>query len=158
MSTSCYPDAMATRWLTEEERAAWKGLSLMMLQLTARLSQGLAESGLSYQDYMVLAHLSDTPDGRRRVVELGDDLGWEKSRASHHIRRMVERGLVKKEPCPTDQRGWYVTLTPAGRAAAKAAAPAHVAQVRELFVDVLTPTQLAAVEAVSRRVLNQLAD
>lgn len=149
---------MATRWLTTEERNAWKGLSLMMLQLTARLSQGLAESGLSYQDYLVLAHLSDTPDGRRRVVELGDDLGWEKSRASHHIRRMVERGLVKKEPCPTDQRGFFVTLTPAGRSAVASAAPAHVAQVRELFVDVLTSTQLASVAAASKRVLGRLAD
>jgi DNA-binding MarR family transcriptional regulator len=149
---------MTTTWLSEEERAAWKGLSLMMLQLNLRLSQGLAASGLSLQDYTVLAHLADSPDGQRRVVELGRDLGWEKSRISHHIRRMAERGLVRKQPCPSDQRGSFVVITPTGRAAAKAAAPAHVAQVRELFIDVLSPTQLAAIERVAGRVLAQLAE
>src|SRR5487761_2242842 len=105
----------ATPWLSDEQLRAWRGLSLMQLQLQARLSRGLSEFGLSYQDYLVLATLSDQPDGRRRVVELSDELGWEKSRLSHHITRMCERGLLTKAPCPSDQRGIFVVLSDVGR-------------------------------------------
>src|ERR1700731_949264 len=98
-------------------------MSLMQLQLQARLGRRLGEHGLSYQDYLVLATLSDHPDGQRRVVELSDELGWEKSRLSHHITRMCERGLVAKVPCTSDQRGIYVQLTEHGRHTLEESAP-----------------------------------
>jgi len=128
----------------------------MQLQLGARLGRGTAAHGLSYQDYLVLAALSDRPGGRCRVTELADDLGWEKSRGSHHLSRMCSRGLVQKEPCPTDLRGTNVAITPKGRDAIAAAAPDHVALVRELFVDVLSDEQLRAVDGVARQVLRGL--
>lgn len=144
------------RWLNEQERTAWRNLSLMHLQLNAVLGRELGSDGLSLPDYLVLADLSDRADGRARLVELGRDLGWEKSRISHHITRMAARGLVAREPCPSDQRGWFVAMTPAGRAAIAAAAPGHVAAVRRHFVDLLTPEQLATVDAVARTVLDHL--
>ncbi len=144
------------RWLNDQERTAWRNLSLMHLQLNAVLGRELGRDGLSLPDYLVLADLSDRADGRARLVELGRDLGWEKSRISHHITRMAARGLVAREPCPSDQRGWFVAMTPAGRAAIAAAAPGHVAAVRRHFVDLLTPEQLATVDAVARTVLDHL--
>lgn len=144
------------RWLNDQERTAWRNLSLMHLQLNAVLGRELGSDGLSLPDYLVLADLSDRADGRARLVELGRDLGWEKSRISHHITRMAARGLVAREPCPSDQRGWFVAMTPAGRAAIAAAAPGHVAAVRRHFVDLLTPEQLATVDAVARTVLDHL--
>lgn len=145
------------RWLDATERDAWKHLSLMQLQLTARLGHELAADGLSYQDYLVLATLSDRPEGRMRVVELGRELGWEKSRASHHISRMAERGLVGKERCPTDQRGAFVVLTAEGERVIGAAAPAHVDAVRRHFIDLLTPEQVAVVDSIARTVLDGLS-
>jgi DNA-binding MarR family transcriptional regulator len=146
-----------TPWLNDSQLRAWKNLSLMQLQLSAQLSRELAAEGLSYQDYLVLASLSDQPDGRRRVVELGAELGWEKSRISHHITRMCERGLVEKERCPTDQRGSFVVLTDDGRRAVAAAAPGHVAAVRRLFLDLITPEQLGVINAVAATVLENLS-
>ena len=146
-----------TTWLTGEELAAWKGLALMNLQLSATLGRALAAEGLSYPDYLVLASLADHPEGRCRVVELSDELGWEKSRASHHVARMCRRGLVDKQRCPTDQRGAYVVLTDAGRRALVGAAPGHVTSVRENFVDLLTTEQLKVVATVSSVVLAHLA-
>lgn len=144
-------------WLTPDELLAWRNLALMNLQLTATLGRALAADGLSYPDYLVLTSLADHADGRCRVVELSEELGWEKSRASHHVARMRERGLVEKQRCPTDHRGAYVVLTDAGRHALDAAAPGHVATVRANFVDLLTADQLKSVAAISSTVLNHLA-
>jgi DNA-binding MarR family transcriptional regulator len=129
---------------------------MMQLQLNARLSRELSADGISLQDYLVLASLSDQSDGACRVVELGRQLGWEKSRASHHISRMIERGLVEKVRCPTDQRGAFVLLTDHGRQVISAAAPAHVEAVREHFIDLLSPDQLASLDAVAAMVLEHL--
>lgn len=147
------------RWLDEKELEAWRRLLLMQLQLTATLNRELAErSGLSYPDYLVLAALTDRPDGRMRAFELGRQLGWEKSRLSHHVARMVERGLVRREKCETDQRGAFVAVTKKGRRAIEAAAPGHVEAVRRHFMDLLTPTELKTLSTVAGRVLDKLAD
>lgn len=148
--------ATATRWLTADERQAWRNLALMQLQLFALLGRELAADGLSYQDYLVLANLSDRTDQRARLVELGRELGWEKSRASHHITRMEDRGLVERVKCPSDQRGSFVTMTPAGRAAVVAAAPGHVEAVRRHFIDLLTTEQLHTLDEIAQTVLDNL--
>lgn len=146
------------RWLTEAENDAWRNLSLMQLQLGAFLSRELAGDGLSYQDYLVLADLSDRPDNQARLHELGHQLGWEKSRVSHHITRMQKRGLVDKTRCPTDQRGWNVTLTDQGHTVITKAAPAHVEAVRRHFIDLLTPDQIRTLDDVARTVLDHLPE
>lgn len=133
------------RWLTEREERAWRALQFMQMRLESELARQLAaDSGLSYPDYLVLVALTDRPDGQMRLFELADVLGWEKSRASHHVGRMVERGLVKKQKCDFDRRGFYVVVTARGRREIEAAAPGHVATVRRLFVDRLSPEQLDA--------------
>lgn len=147
---------MTTRWLDDDELAAWKHLNLMQFQLMGLLGRELAGSGLSYPDYLVLAALSDAPGGRVRLVELGCALGWEKSRASHLVRRMEQRGLVAKERCPTDKRGLYVVMTDLGRATIEAAAPGHVATVRRYFIDLLGPEQLRTLDEICRMVLAAL--
>lgn len=142
------------RWLDDREQRAWRALQLMEMRLTAELSRQLAaDSGLSYQDYVVLVCLTDQPDGRMRAFELADDLSWEKSRLSHHIARMAERGLVSKERCGVDRRGAFVAVTDEGRRAIEAAAPGHVAEVRRLFLDHLTPAQLDSIGAAAEAVL-----
>jgi DNA-binding MarR family transcriptional regulator len=146
---------MATvRWLDEREARAWRALQAMQMRLTSHLVRELAsDSGLSYPDYLVLAALSERPEGRLRLFELARCLGWERSRLSHHIGRMADRGLVVKEPCGSDRRGAFVNLTKEGRAQIEAAAPGHVAAVRRLFIDRLQPHQLDAITAAAETVL-----
>lgn len=145
------------RWLNEREEAAWRGLLSMQSQLTVELARRLAaDSVLSYPDYEILVALTDQSNGRLRLFELADLLGWEKSRLSHHVGRMVDRGLVKKVSCRTDRRGAFVEATARGRREIEAAAPGHVAAVRELFVDRLTPEQLDAIAEGSHAVLAPL--
>lgn len=144
------------KWLSAEEGEAWRNFTLLQFQLFALLGRELAPSGLSYQDYVVLAELSDRPDNQARFSELGKQLGWEKSRVSHHIARMEKRGLVARVKCETDLRGAFVAMTNEGRAAITAAAPEHVAVVRRQFVDLLTPAQLQTLSDSSRTVLANL--
>ncbi|MGH9231029.1 MAG: MarR family winged helix-turn-helix transcriptional regulator [Acidimicrobiales bacterium] len=147
------------RWLDEREERAWRALQFMQMRLTGLLARDLAAtSDLSYPDYVVLVALTDRPDARVRLFELAAILGWEKSRLSHHVARMVARGLVTKERCDDDRRGADVVVTKQGRAAIEAAAPRHVEAVRRLFVDRLTPRQLAAMGDAAETVLAGLAD
>jgi DNA-binding MarR family transcriptional regulator len=142
------------RWLSAAEERAWRALQLMQMRLEGALARQLAsDSGLSYPDYLVLVALTDRPDGTMRLFELAGVLGWEKSRLSHHVARMEARGLVEKERCDTDRRGAFVVVTERGRSEIEAAAPGHVAAVRRLFVDRLTPAQLEAVGDAAEAVL-----
>ena len=129
----------------------------MQARLNAALSSQLAaESGLSYADYVVLVVLTDKPQGTARVLELARYLGWERSRVSHHVARMVERGLVRKERSTADRRGSFVVVTEAGRRAIEAAAPGHVAAVRKFFVNPLTDEQLDAIADAAERVVSAI--
>jgi len=147
----------AVPWLDEREQAAWRALQMMQMRLDGELARQLAaESELSYPDYVGLVALTDQPNGRMRLFELAAGLGWEKSRLSHHVARMEQRGLVTKEKCGADRRGAFVVVTERGRAAIEAAAPGHVRAVRRLFIDRLTPRQLDEVRAVAETVLDVL--
>lgn len=142
------------RWLNEREARAWRALQFMQLRLEGELAHQLAaDSGLSYSDYVVLVAATDRPDGRMRLFELAQVLGWEKSRLSHHVGRMAHRGLVKKEKCDSDRRGAFVVVTDRGRHEIEAAAPGHVTAVRRLFVDRLTSEQLDAIGDAAETVL-----
>ncbi len=146
-----------SRWLTEEEQRAWRGLLGMTRQLDARMNRQLRDDyGISLADYDVLVVLSEAPAGRLRVFEIADALAWEQSRVSHQLARMQRRGLVAREECPSDARGAFAVLTEAGRAAIERAAPAHVETVRQLVFDGLGPGQLAALTEVTAGVLERL--
>lgn len=147
-----------TRWLTEEEQRAWRGLLRMTSQLTARMNRQLLQDyGVSLADYDVLVVLSEAPGGRLRVFEVADALAWEQSRVSHQLARMQRRGLVAREGCASDARGAFAVLVEAGRAAIERAAPAHVETVRQLVFDGLTDDQLVALTGITTGVLDRLA-
>jgi DNA-binding MarR family transcriptional regulator len=63
---------------------------------------------------------------------------------TYQIGQLEHAGLVRRRTCPSDVRAVHACLTDEGMAALEQAAPGHVALVRELFVDVLTPDQLHA--------------
>jgi DNA-binding MarR family transcriptional regulator len=142
------------RWLDELEARAWRGYTRMRVELEAALSRELSRhSGLSHADYAVLVELSEDEEGRLRAFQLGRALRWEKSRLSHHLKRMEARGLVRREECAEDSRGSEVVLTAEGRKVIEQAAPAHVEDVRRLMIDHLTPEQLEVLADIAEVVL-----
>jgi DNA-binding MarR family transcriptional regulator len=130
---------------TIEELRIWRDFIETTEALRAHLASRLqSETSLSPGDYAVLLALSEAPDWRMRSSDLAAGIGWERSRLSHHLGRMERRGLIRREECPTDSRGAEIVLAGAGAEAFHGATVPHLRAVRELFVDALTPDQLAA--------------
>jgi DNA-binding MarR family transcriptional regulator len=144
-------------WLTPKQQRVWRDWLAMNAQLPAALHRQLqAESGLSLQDFDVLVQLTDSTEGKVRISQLAKALNWERSRFSHHYKRMEARGLVEREDCPDDARGALIVLTPAGREAIERAAPAHAQVVRDLVFDALRDEDLDAVARFTGEVLRRL--
>jgi DNA-binding MarR family transcriptional regulator len=141
-------------WLTADEQAAWRSVVALLIRLPAALDAQLQkDAGISNFEYMVLSSLSEAPNRTLRMSDLAAMASGSLSRLSHVVRRLEARGWIRREPCPGDGRFVNAVLTDDGWAKVVATAPGHVAAVRRLLVDVLTPEQLRAVGAISEQVL-----
>jgi DNA-binding MarR family transcriptional regulator len=126
--------APAGAWLEGDEQRAWLAYIRVQLRLSYEMNrQLLADSGMSLPDYDVLTALSVAAAGRMQITVLAAQIGWERSRVSHHVRRMSDRGLVSFGLSAADRRVTEVTLTSRGRQVLEEAAPGHVDLVRRLF-------------------------
>jgi DNA-binding MarR family transcriptional regulator len=134
--------APADGWLDGDQRRAWLAYIRVQLRLAYEMNrQLLADSGMSLPDYDVLTALSVADGGRMQITVLAAQIGWERSRVSHHVQRMSARGLVTCGLSAADRRVTEVNLTAQGRQALAAAAPGHVDLVRSLFFEGL-PAEL----------------
>jgi DNA-binding MarR family transcriptional regulator len=146
------------RWLDDVEDRAWRGYRRMRGLLDLQLSRDLAdESGFSDADYDVLSTVSESDDHRIRFTDLARRMLWSKSRLSHQITRMQQRGLVDREEHPADGRGTVVVLTDHGWDAIRAAAPAHVASVRRHLIDQLSRQEIEALGDIAEAVVRHLS-
>jgi DNA-binding MarR family transcriptional regulator len=130
----------------EVGQAAWRALQRLHAHLAGAINHDMTATTplpLPLQDYNVLAVLNGAPGGRMRSVDLGRELGWERSRLSHHLDRMAQRDLVTKAPHPIDRRGVLAVMTPVGRGAFESATPAYIERVRLSFTARLSPRQLS---------------
>jgi len=144
-------------WLTPAQLDVWKSFTLMLARLpTALEAQLQRDAQLSYVEYYVLAGLSDQPEHTMRMSQLAVLANAELSRLSHLISRLEKRGFVRREPDPCDGRYTNAVLTDAGYAHLVAAAPGHVARVRELVVDALGDTALCALRDSAERIIDRI--
>jgi DNA-binding MarR family transcriptional regulator len=154
MGTEAAREAAEPRWLTPDELETWKTLQFVMSLLTGALGEQLQrDSNLSFLEYYVLAGLSDQPDHTMRMSQLAILTNSELSRLSHLIRRLENRGLVRREPDPDDGRFTNAILTSEGHAELVKAAPGHVERVRQLVFDPLTETDRRALHKVMTKLL-----
>jgi DNA-binding MarR family transcriptional regulator len=143
-------------WLSEEQQRVWRSWLALNAQLPAALHRQLqADSELSLPDFEVLVRLTESED-QVRVTDLARVMDWERSRLSHHVKRMESRGLVARRECADDARGAFVVVTDHGRAVIERAAPEHARTVRDLVFDGLSADELATLESVLTRVLGRL--
>lgn len=143
----------------EAEWALWDTFGAMHARLARELDRRLQrDAGISQGDYAVLLTLFRAPERRLRPGALSEKIGWEKSRLSHQLTRMVGRGLVERVDCDTDGRGSLIVLTNTGRLALLRAMRDHAVAIRSLFLDLLEPDQKQAIADASTRVLERLAE
>lgn len=148
---------MDPKWLNEDERAAWVRLVAVVELLPGVIdSQLRRDADLTHFEYFVLAMLSEAPERTLRMTTLAQNTNATLPRLSHVVRRLEDRGLVERFPCPEDGRATNARLTPTGWDAVVAAAPGHVDTVRRYVLDSLTPTQLEQLRHIADALLTRL--
>ena len=134
--------------------SAWRLLLEAHATVTELLEHELvAERGLPLNRYDVLLNLAEAPEGRLRMQELSESVLLSKSGLSRLVDRMVEAGLVRRERCEDDRRGWFAVLTDQGRGALRRAAPVHLRGIQEHFTGHLEPEEVQAMTAALTRVV-----
>ncbi len=144
------------RWLNEDEQQAWRATVRLAQLLIRQLDRDLNVHGLSGHDYEILVELSEAPDHRMRMTELADATSQSRSRLSHQVTRMQNRGLVRRDDCEGDKRGTFAVLTADGMAAIERVAPDHVENVRRHFIDRLEPRQLEDIREAFEPIVDYL--
>ena len=149
--------AVETRWLNPEEQKVWRAWLYSSSLLHDLLDRELThQTGISHAYYEILVQLSETEGRALRMSELADRCLSSRSRLSHAVSRLEERGWVRRHVCPEDGRGQLAVLTDEGFAALEAAAPVHVESVRTHLFDQLSPAQVAAMRDIGETLLRHL--
>jgi DNA-binding MarR family transcriptional regulator len=146
-----------TRWLEPDELATWMSLAALVVKLPGVLDYQLQrDSRVTHFEYLVLAGLSESPGRERRMSELAGFANGSLSRLSHVVKRLERRGFVVRRPAEDDGRITIATITDSGYEFLVAAAPGHVAAVREFVIDALTPEQLAQLKVIADQILSKV--
>jgi DNA-binding MarR family transcriptional regulator len=147
-----------TRWLDAEEQKAWRAWLYSSLLLQDQLDRELTrETGISHAYYEILVQLSEAPGRALRMSQLAERSLSSRSRLSHAVSRLEERGWVRRQVCEEDGRGQLAVLTDEGFAALETAAPIHVEGVRCHLFDQLSPDQVAAMRDIGETLIRHLA-
>ncbi|HEY1157043.1 MAG TPA: MarR family transcriptional regulator [Arthrobacter sp.] len=145
------------RWLTADERRAWLALVSINTLLPAALDTRLHAAGkLSLFDYTVLAMLSEAEDRFLPMSELAARSSASLSRLSHVVTKLQKRGWVERRPHPSDARVTTAHLTEEGMATIVQLAPAHVEDVRDLFLDALSEQDVLDLARIGENVVGRL--
>jgi DNA-binding MarR family transcriptional regulator len=148
---------VSTRWLDDEEMTAWLRLVGVVELLPGILDTQLRrDAGVTHYEYYVLAMLSEAPQRTLRMTALAQRTNATLPRLSHVVKRLEDRGLVERFPCPEDARATNARLTAEGWKKIKATAPGHVDTVREHVIDVLTPEQISQLADIAGAILESI--
>jgi DNA-binding MarR family transcriptional regulator len=140
-------------WLSAEQQEAWRAfLTATQTLFSAVDGQLQRDSALPHGYYEILVRLSEADNRSLRMSQLAEASTSSKSRLSHAVARLEERGWVERLDCETDRRGQIARMTDAGFAALAAAAPGHVWQVRRSLFDHLTAEQVTQLTAISNAI------
>ena len=145
------------KWLTDAELDSWLSVVRLMTWLPWSIDQQLQrDSNLGMVEYQALAMLSTSPQRTMRMSSLAEVTNASLSRLSHLVKRLEQRGLVRREPDPADGRFTSAILTDKGFEILAEAAPGHVARVRSLVIDVLSPEQLRRLGRDADRIMSRI--
>jgi DNA-binding MarR family transcriptional regulator len=140
----CDDGGVSAKRLNQPELAGWVRLASVLELLPGALDVQLRrDAGLMHFEYFVLAMLSEAPERTLRMSELAAQTNSTSPRLSHVVKRLEDRGLVERFPCPDDARATNARLTAAGWR-----------KVRE--ADALTPEQVHQLAAIAEAILGRL--
>jgi DNA-binding MarR family transcriptional regulator len=127
--------------------------SIMRVQqvFLGRVDQLLRGFELTFARYEVLMLLSFSRTGALPLGKVGERLQVHPASVTNAIDRLERQGLVERERCGEDARGWFAVLTGEGARALRRARPTHLEGVRRRFLGVLAQDELARLAEVWER-------
>lgn len=138
-----------------DDLRAWELLVRFHRRATGAMDASLRDRfGLSLDDYDVLHQLRLAGEPLR-MTELAERLLVANSSCNRLVGRLVERGLVERQPGPTDRRQVLVGLTSDGRRLHRRMAATHTRDINRLMIGRMTTGERAAMEATLRRLLDE---
>ena len=150
-------DEHAGIWLTPGQLASWLSVVRLMTRLPWAIDAQLQrDAGLSMIEYMTMAMLSEAPERTLRMSDLAESTSSSLSRLSHLVKRLEDRGYVRREADPADGRFTNAILLPGGLAKLESAAPGHAAYVRQLVIDNLSPERLRRLGQDADRIVGRI--
>lgn len=148
----------ATAKITPTELASWRSMLDTTMALRRQLQHVITDaSGLSEQDFLVLLALIEAKGKPLRASDLADQIGWDRSRLSHHLSRMETRNLITRETCKIDSRGTELRITEAGRNLMREATGPHFAALKELFANTLNPDEIDQLAKITGKLTARLS-
>jgi DNA-binding MarR family transcriptional regulator len=141
------------RWLSPAEQQVWVGILSLIIKLPPVLDAQLQrDSGLNLFEYLVLSGLSGADCRTMRMSDLASLVNGSLSRLSNVMKRLEQRGWVRRERAPDNGRYTNAVLTDEGWNLLVAAAPGHVRAVRHFVFDPLTAAQTKTAGEIGRRI------
>lgn len=134
----------STPWLSPDQQQVWRTFLDGFARIKQELDDELRPFGIDLSVYEILLRLSEAPDHSMRMSDLAVAARQSRSRLTHSVTRMEEKGLVRRMPCPDDRRGVIAQLTEEGSTLLQEATPTHIERVRSVLVDAVDPSDLAA--------------
>ncbi|OZG29043.1 MarR family transcriptional regulator [Williamsia sp. 1138] len=145
--------------LSSPEKRAWFAYMKLQLRLRYEMNRQLqADSGISLADFDVLVALTSEAGGRMSVSALSTRIGWERSRTSHHAKRMAARGLVEMSRSEQDRRVTEVSLTEHGWSTLRDASPGHIGLVRSLFFENVDTDELDTLSTTIEKIYDTVIE
>ncbi len=146
-----------TRWLSPAEQDTWRAfLDATRVLQTALDAQLQRDADMPHGYYEILVRLSDVPERTMRMRDLAEATSSSRSRLTHAVDKLEQRGWVRRQDCPSDKRGQLAVLTDEGFRVLAEAAPGHVEAVRTVLFDALTPEQVGQLRCISEAVAGRV--
>jgi DNA-binding MarR family transcriptional regulator len=147
------------RWLDTAEQRAWRNYVEATVMLFDELDRQLQrDAGMPHGYFEILVRLSEADDRTMRMSELATATRSSRSRLSHAVARLEERGWIKRVECETDRRGQLAQLTDKGLDALREAAPGHVETVRAYMIDRLSDEQIIQLGDIAETIVKGLTE
>lgn len=133
---------------------SWCALKVLHDRIDAALERELQTGhGLSVREFSLLEVLSrqhDGDGGHLQMKELADAVALSQSATTRLVARLENRRLLARYICPTDRRGIYTDVTPAGLALLEAARPTNATALDEILGRLSAEPSLASLVALLR--------
>jgi len=131
---------------------AWRALLGAHAAVLGRTEDALAAAGLPPLPwYDVLWALRTAPGTRLRMGDLAGHVTISRGGLTRLVDRIEAAGLLRREACPTDRRGYDAVLTPDGRALLRRMWPVYSRVLRETVVERLNQREAAGLATALQR-------